>query len=550
MPFDFKALMEHPSFQLGLAALGSQNPGMLNAYQALQAQKKAKLEEQQRQQEQELQKAQLEQTRIRNEFYGKQVAGQLADNERKKSETENFNRALEAAIQQMTGRRQPGMGAPAAPQGGVAGPTMQPGAAAPPPMQPPEPVGKYGTPLRELKNLMMTESSGNPNAIHPLLPEGDRAIGPFGFRIGTINMLRKEGIVFNPLDIAQSQDAADYYIQKLTRENGGDRAKAYAAYGGFKTKDPTKYVTGIMGSPEKQVQQFAQHQAQGQQQQHAQQLASTLEPEIETEISVTPEGGRIAFKPSHERNRMLQSDRQHQDNLRQRQEAETRRQQEYADAPVQAQKTEQAKLLVKEYSEIEADARKAVGKKSQVEMLGRFLDNVDTGKLAPAAMEGRLWLKSLGVTVDPSATDAQVADMASKRLAMELKEFSPGQITEWEQKQFQAITPGLGRDPRTNRIMIKAMQRAEERKIAAAKIYREHMRGNKGLLDPSVRDKVSAYIEANPLFDKADLEAPKPAAAAPGSSQGPARIKDDAGYNALPKGAQFIGPDGVLRRKP
>ncbi len=31
---------------------------------------------------------------------------------------------------------------------------------------------------------------------------------------------------------------------------------------------------------------------------------------------------------------------------------------------------------------------------------------------------------------------------------------------------------------------------------------------------------------------------------------GPVQIKDDAGYDALPSGAEFIGPDGVRRRKP
>lgn len=39
----------------------------------------------------------------------------------------------------------------------------------------------------------------------------------------------------------------------------------------------------------------------------------------------------------------------------------------------------------------------------------------------------------------------------------------------------------------------------------------------------------------------------------PGTSaqqQGPARVTDDNGYNALPSGTEFIGPDGVRRRKP
>jgi len=34
------------------------------------------------------------------------------------------------------------------------------------------------------------------------------------------------------------------------------------------------------------------------------------------------------------------------------------------------------------------------------------------------------------------------------------------------------------------------------------------------------------------------------------AASGPATISDDAGYNALPSGAQFIAPDGTLRRKP
>jgi len=36
----------------------------------------------------------------------------------------------------------------------------------------------------------------------------------------------------------------------------------------------------------------------------------------------------------------------------------------------------------------------------------------------------------------------------------------------------------------------------------------------------------------------------------PTASSKPVPITDDAGYNALPSGTQFTGPDGVLRRKP
>jgi hypothetical protein len=44
--------------------------------------------------------------------------------------------------------------------------------------------------------------------------------------------------------------------------------------------------------------------------------------------------------------------------------------------------------------------------------------------------------------------------------------------------------------------------------------------------------------------------APTPKNTPPAASTGPKRIKGDADYNALPSGAQFIGPDGKLRVKP
>ena len=40
------------------------------------------------------------------------------------------------------------------------------------------------------------------------------------------------------------------------------------------------------------------------------------------------------------------------------------------------------------------------------------------------------------------------------------------------------------------------------------------------------------------------------AAPTPPPAGAPAQIRDDAGYNALPSGAQFVGPDGHMRRKP
>lgn len=59
----------------------------------------------------------------------------------------------------------------------------------------------------------------------------------------------------------------------------------------------------------------------------------------------------------------------------------------------------------------------------------------------------------------------------------------------------------------------------------------------------------AAKEEASARFNEYDSLFSTPSAGTAEAS-GPAQISDDAGYNALPSGAMFIGPDGQTRRKP
>lgn len=119
-----------------------------------------------------------------------------------------------------------------------------------------DPTKSYGTPAKLLDNLQQTESSGNPYAVNP----NTQAMGAYQFMPSTVAMLRKQGIKFDPFDANQSRAAADYYIQQLVAQNGGDYSKAMAQYGGFKTKDASKYVGSVLNgvnvsSPQTQTQQ-------------------------------------------------------------------------------------------------------------------------------------------------------------------------------------------------------------------------------------------------------------------------------------------------------
>ena len=116
------------------------------------------------------------------------------------------------------------------------------------------PTGTYGTPPAMLDRLAQVESSGGKNNINPQ----SGAMGPYQFMPSTVAMLQKQGVNFNPMDPQQSRAAADYYLSNLAQKNGGDYGKALAAYGGFKTADPTAYVNKVMGQPQQQPAQIPQ----------------------------------------------------------------------------------------------------------------------------------------------------------------------------------------------------------------------------------------------------------------------------------------------------
>lgn len=121
-------------------------------------------------------------------------------------------------------------------------PPAQPSAAPTPQQTGFDPSKSYGTPPQLLNNLIHTESSGNSYAVN----KDTGAMGPYQFMPSTLAMLSKQGIKFDPFDPTQARNAADYYIQQLKQQNGGTYEGALKAYGGFVTKDPSKYVASVM----------------------------------------------------------------------------------------------------------------------------------------------------------------------------------------------------------------------------------------------------------------------------------------------------------------
>jgi len=101
--------------------------------------------------------------------------------------------------------------------------------------------GTYGTPAALLDNLEKMESSGEATAIN----KQTKALGSYQFLPETAKHLHDIGVKFNPFDKAESRAAADYYLSILAAKNKGDWNKALAAYGGFKTEDPSGYIASV-----------------------------------------------------------------------------------------------------------------------------------------------------------------------------------------------------------------------------------------------------------------------------------------------------------------
>ena len=93
-----------------------------------------------------------------------------------------------------------------------------------------------------LDNLEGVESSHGANTYNP----ESGATGNFQFIPSTVEMLRKQGINFDPNDPKQARQAAKLYLEQLVNQNGGDVRKALAAYGGFVKTDPTEYVNKVL----------------------------------------------------------------------------------------------------------------------------------------------------------------------------------------------------------------------------------------------------------------------------------------------------------------
>lgn len=175
------------------------------------------------------------------------------------------------------------------------------------------------------------------------------------------------------------------------------------------------------------------------------------------------------------------------------------------------QEKEEDKAIGKSFGEFYSDLQKtgfaASGKIARYDRLGQLLTGLQTGKLTPAATQISALADSLGVSIDPNLPAKQAAEALSNEVALQLRNPSggagmPGALSDKDREFLVSMTPGLGKTPEGNKLIIETAKKLAKREMEVAKIARDYRIKN-GRVDEGFYQELENFSNANPLFSSA-----------------------------------------------
>jgi len=208
----------------------------------------------------------------------------------------------------------------------------------------------------------------------------------------------------------------------------------------------------------------------------------------------------------------------------------------------------------------------------QLQRIGQIealMQNVETGKLAPARMNLGAWAKELGMSeeamkgmgLDPARVgDAQALNAIAGRMVIDMigaGGFPANNFSDADRQFIVGTVPQLANDPRGNRLIMEAARRTAQLDIQKAKEWRQWKHANKsGSFDDFEMLWADQMGSKNHFADLAE-QASAITGARPGTQQGqqqqPAsgavRIQSQQQYQSLPRGATYVDPQGNVRTK-
>lgn len=158
------------------------------------------------------------------------------------------------------------------------------------------------------------------------------------------------------------------------------------------------------------------------------------------------------------------------------------------------------------YVNLQQSGRDATSKLAKYDRMAQLLEGVNTGKLAPTFAQIAAVGESFGVTLDPTLGEKQALEALSGEVALTLRNPSggagmPGALSDKDREFLMSMTPGLGKTPEGNKLIIETARVLAKRDQEVASLARKYRQKN-GKLDEGFDEELAAFGLANELFSK------------------------------------------------
>lgn len=206
---------------------------------------------------------------------------------------------------------------------------------------------------------------------------------------------------------------------------------------------------------------------------------------------------------------------------------------------------------VARFAAIAEDLPAADSLSQSINRLDQLLEGVDPGTEAAAVN----WVRDMtGLELTEGAGKLQAVQSMIDYLTPRMRVPGSGATSDMEMRIFKNALPGLMGTPDGNRIIIETLKGLAERRVDMANIASDYL--NDTLTAEEATKQMRSLPDPFAAFKGSrgedTLSAPAPTTTPPVGDvkRDPQRVRNDSEYDALPSGTEFIGPDGVRRRKP
>jgi len=188
---------------------------------------------------------------------------------------------------------------------------------------------------------------------------------------------------------------------------------------------------------------------------------------------------------------------------------------------------------------------------AKYERLSNLMEGMKTSKLTPTFATIAAVADSFGITLDKRLGAKQAAEALTNEIALTLRNPAggagmPGALSDADREYLKSMTPGIGKTPEGNRLIIETAIKLAQRDQDVARMARAY-RKKHGHMSEDFFDELDEWSRANPLFPKKQTAAPASVSAPPAAAATEEGAAPPPAVPAIPSGddAVAISPGTV-----